>query len=200
MLSIEYINIRDYGIGKHKMVDDTPYGGGAGMLLRVDVIHKALEAARCKKISCKERVILLDAGGKTFTQKKAKELSSYDHLIFICGHYEGIDARIGNYIDEELSIGDYVLTGGELPTMVVIDAAARLIPGVLGKQESSMDESFQQGPTAKLLIEHPHYTRPAVYEGEKVPEVLVSGHHDKITNWRNEQKKKRTKKNRPDLL
>lgn len=199
LLSFEYIDIREFGIGKHKIVDDTPYGGGAGMLLRVDVVHKAIEKARCKT-SCKERIILLDAGGQTFSQKKAEHFATYDHLILICAHYEGVDERIKDYIDEELSIGDYVLTGGELPAMVVVDTVARLLPGVLGKEESSKYESFQQGEDEKIVLEHPHFTKPEVYNTVSVPPVLLSGHHANIQKWRKDQAQIRTKKNRPDLL
>lgn len=200
LLSIDFINIRDFGIGKHKIVDDTPYGGGVGMLLRVDVIDKAIQAARCNS-KCNERVILLDAGGETLTQQKAHTFTTFDHLILICGHYEGVDARISNFIDEEISIGDYVLTGGELPAMVITDTVARLLPGVLGKHESSYDESFQPDPLdSSLSVEYPQYTKPALYKGVTVPEVLVSGHHKHIAQWREQERKKRTKKNRPDLL
>jgi tRNA (guanine37-N1)-methyltransferase len=199
-ITIEFINIRDFGIGKHKMVDDTPYGGGAGMLMRVDVLDAAIQQAKCKK-NCKERVILLDATGATFTQKKANTLAEYDHLILICAHYEGVDERIRDFIDEEISIGDYVLTGGEIPAMVIIDAVARLIPGVLGKEESSMFESFQTYENQKQqLLEYPQYTKPAVYKNKEVPQILLSGHHANIQKWREEKSEKKTQKIRPDLL
>ncbi len=201
VIDISYINIREYGIGKHKIVDDTPYGGGAGMLLRVDVLDQAITAARCKDTACKERVILMDAGGDTFTQKKAHALALYDHLIVICAHYEGVDQRVRELIDEEISIGDYVLTGGELPAMVLADTVVRLIPGVLGKDESSQNESFQKtGQEDETLLEYPQYTKPAAYKNFTVPEILLSGHHKNIQAWRKEKAKKRTKEVRPDLL
>ncbi len=155
IVEISYINIRDFGIGKHKTVDDTPYGGGAGMLLRVDVIEQAISASRCHTPSCKERVILLDAGGTTFTQKKAEQLSSYNHLIFITAHYEGVDDRVRSFIDEEISIGDYVLTGGEIPTMVIVDTVARIIPNVLGKETFRQEESFPEGETGECFLNSP---------------------------------------------
>ncbi|MBP9719297.1 MAG: tRNA (guanosine(37)-N1)-methyltransferase TrmD [Candidatus Levybacteria bacterium] len=201
LLEIVSINIRDFGFGKHKLVDDTPYGGGVGMLMRVDVIDNAIQAARCKTDNCKERVILLDAGGKKFTQQKAADLSRYEHLILICPHYEGIDTRIHAFIDEELSIGDYVLTGGEIPAMVLTDTVVRLLPNVLGKDVSSHDESFQlRSNSEELLLEYPQYTKPAIYQNEKVPEILLSGHHQQIAAWKEKESKKRTIKNRPDLL
>ncbi len=202
IVEIDYRNIRDFGLGKQRMVDDTPYGGGAGMLLRVDVLDKAIQASQCKKNSCKERVILLDAGGKTFTQQKAALLANtYTHLIFICAHYEGVDDRIRTYIDEEISIGDYVITGGELPAMLITDAIVRLLPGVLGKDISSLDESFQStNEKSTGLLEYPQYTRPALYKGSAVPDILLSGHHKNITKWRKDASKNRTEKNRPDLL
>ena len=195
VLTVEYSNLRDFGIGKHKTVDDTPYGGGAGMLIKVDVIEKSIQASRCKDTSCKEWVILLDAGGKPFTQHQAEVLKTYDHLILIAAHYEGVDDRIRLFIDEELSIGDYVLTGGEIPTMVVVDTVVRLLPNVLGKEESSQNESFQ-----KKLLEYPQYTKPLVYKGHKVPDILLSGHHKNIDTWREKKSLDRTQKNRPDLL
>lgn len=198
LLEIEYSNIRDFGIGKHKIVDDTPYGGGAGMVMRVDVVYNALEKARCKT-ACNEQTILLDAGGRTFTQSVAKTFSTYDHLIFICGHYEGIDARIWEEVDSIISISDYVLTGGEIPTMVIIDSVVRLIPGVLGKNESHENESFSQTETQQTL-EHPHYTRPVAFSGKKVPDILLSGNHAEIAKWRDGESLKRTKTIRPDLL
>lgn len=200
LLDIHCINIRDYGVGKHRTVDDTPYGGGVGMLLRVDVVVAALEHARCKKRGCKERVILLDAGGKTFIQQYANDLTFFDHLIFICGHYEGFDARIFDFVDETISIGDYILTGGEIPAMVVVDTLARLLPGVLGKNESAKDESFQLQSSDTSFLEYPQYTKPALYKKRAVPRVLLSGHHKNIATWRKQESKKRTIANRPDLL
>lgn len=200
LLEITYVNIRDFGIGKHKLVDDTPYGGGAGMVMRVDVVEKAIAASRCKS-RCKERAILMDAGGETFSQDKAYIYTTYDHLILICAHYEGIDHRIRACIDEEISIGDYVLTGGEIPAMVITDAVSRLLPGVLGKDASSKEESFQLSEKeACTLLEYPQYTRPALYKKLSVPAVLLSGNHQDVAVWRKKERVARTQKNRPDLL
>ena len=193
-ITIDYINIREFGIGKHRIVDDTPYGG-VGMVMRVDVVDKAIRHTRCKEASCRERVILLDPQGATFHQSKAKQFIAHDHLLFVCGRYEGIDERIRMLVDEEISIGDYVLTGGEIPAMVIIDSVTRLLPGVLGKDASSESESFQLP-----LLEYPQYTKPAVYDKKKVPRVLLSGNHQKIAAWRTKQAIIRTKKRRPDLL
>lgn len=193
LVEINVINIRDSGIGKHKMVDDAPYGGGVGMVMRVDVVKKAIDSIRNNKKG--ERVILLDPKGAKFTQAKTKKLVGLSHLILVCGHYEGFDERIREFVDEELSIGDYVLTGGELPAMVVSDAIIRLIPGVLGKDKSSADESFE-----KNLLEYSQYTRPYEFQGKKVPKVLLSGNHKKIEEFRKDEALKRTKKQRPDLL
>lgn len=208
IVSIETINIRDFGLGKHRIVDDKPYGGGSGMLLRVDVVEKTIENTKCKT-KCKEKIILLGARGKQFNQKKAKSLTKYEHLILICGHYEGLDERIREYIDEELSIGDYVLTGGEIPAMVITDAVVRLLPNVLGKADSSTIESFQEiveeDPLTKQkrkykVLEYPQYTRPEEYKNKKVPKVLLSGNHEEIEKWRKKESTKLTQKIRPDLL
>jgi len=203
LIHITYTDIRQFGIGKHKMVDDTPYGGGAGMLLRVDVAEEAIIHTRCAQNSCKERVILLDATGQTFTQQIANTYATtYDHLILICPHYEGIDYRIYQYIDDAISLGDYVLTGGEIPAMVLTDAVVRLLPGALGKDESSTYESFQMfdKSTNSPLLEYPQYTKPTLYKGQEVPEILLSGHHKNISEWREAESILRTKKNRPDLF
>lgn len=206
LLSISYTNIRNFGIGKHKIVDDTPYGGGAGIIMRVDVIESAIVSSKLsskersvsslktKNSKLKERVILLDPQGKTFNQNKAKELSTYDHLIFVCGRYEGVDERVRDLVDEEISIGDYVLTGGEIPTMVIVDSISRLIPGVI-KQESTLHESF-----STPILEYPQYTRPPVFKGKKVPEIITTGDHKKISAWREDEARKKTQKKRPDLL
>lgn len=189
-VSFEIINLRDFGEGKHKVVDDRPYGGGAGMVLKADVLAKALAKAG------KGKVVLTSASGKPYKQKVAQKLSKLDHIIIVCGHYEGVDQRfIDKYIDEEVSIGDYVLTGGEIPAMVIIDSVTRLIPGVLEKPEAVENESFSDG-----LLEYPHYTRPEVFEGEKVPEVLLSGNHGEIAKWRKQKSLEKTKKVRPDLF
>lgn len=192
-IKFQLINLRDFGDGSHKSVDDRPYGGGAGMILRVDVLSKAIIATRHSQ---NEKTILMSASGNQFKQQKAQQLSKLDHLIIICGHYEGVDQRfIESYVDEEISIGDYVLTGGEIPAMVVVDAITRLLPGVLEKEEATVEESFNEG-----LLEYPHYTRPEEFEGEKVPKVLLSGDHKKIADWRNKKAIEKTKKIRPDLL
>lgn len=193
LLSISYVNLRDFSEDSYKTVDDHPYGGGHGMVLRVDVINRALQSI--KKMHPQARTILLDPQGKHYTQSIAKKLSTYTDLIFICAHYEGIDERIRSFVDEEISIGDYILTGGELPTMVLIDSIARLLPGTLKKSVATIDESFSENS-----LEYPHYTRPESYEGMSVPDVLLSGNHAKISVWRKEQSVLRTKIRRPDLL
>ena len=186
----ELINLRDFGEGKHKLVDDRPYGGGAGMVLRADILAAALSSLK------KGHVVLTSASGKPYNQTKAGNLSKLDHIIIICGHYEGVDQRfIDKYIDEEISIGDYVLTGGEIPAMVIVDSITRLIPGVLKKPEATTNESFTEN-----LLEGPQYTRPEEFEGEKVPEILLSGDHKKIEQWRQQKSLEKTKKIRPDLL
>jgi tRNA (guanine37-N1)-methyltransferase len=208
LIEINLINIRNFGIGKHKIVDDTPYGGGTGMILRPDVLHEAIQNTKLKinkKWKMKngkntEKVILLSASGKTYNQKKAKELAGIDHLILICGHYEGVDERIKNYIDEEISIGDYITTGGEIPSMLITDSITRLIPGVL-KPGVTDTESFSLNEAEhQTYLEYPHYTKPLEYNGLKVPEVLLTGNHKKIIEWRIQQAEEKTKKIRPDLL
>ena len=202
IVEIASVNIRDFGIGTHKMVDDTPYGGGVGMVLKVDVLHKAIEHAKktfheeAKNKTLKQLVVLTSASGKTFTQQIAKEYSKLDHLIIICGHYEGVDERISKYIDEEISIGDYVLTGGEIPAMVITDSVVRLLKGAITKGATE-DESFS-GQTQ--LLEYPHYTKPRSYEEQEVPEVLLNGNHQKIAQWRQQQALEKTKRVRPELL
>lgn len=201
ILSVQAVNIRDYSGNKHNRVDDYPYGGGAGMVMAAEPVVRCYEAI-LKKIRAKEqsdlrpRVIYLTPQGTTFTQSKAKELSKEETLILLCGHYEGIDERALELIATDyISIGDYVLTGGELPALVLIDAVARLVPGVLNNEASAEFESFQDN-----LLEYPQYTRPEEFEGKKVPEVLLSGHHAKIEEWRREQSILRTKERRPDLI
>lgn len=199
-VSITLRNIRDFGRGKHKTVDDTAYGGGIGMVLRVDVIHEAIEASLDKKLTRnRQRVVLLSARGEQYNQESSRRLSQYDNLIFICGHYEGIDERILTYIDEEISVGDFVVTGGELPAMLIVDSIVRLLPGVL-KEGATDQESFSLTEKKSSLLEYPHYTRPKEYQNKTVPEVLLSGNHKKISDWRHEQAKHVTKKRRPDLL
>lgn len=191
------INLRDFGIGKHKTVDDKPYGGGAGMVLKVDVMHEAIQKARRDNPSTK--VILLDPRGIPFTQEVAENLSKEKSITLICGHYEGYDERIRNYIDMEVSIGDFVLTGGEIPAMAIIDSVVRLIPGVLGKDDSFKNESFSEGNVGRIL-EHSHYTRPETYDGNSVPKELLSGNPKVIAEIRETQAKNVTQNNRPDLL
>ena len=192
LININLINIRDFSKDKHKKVDDTPYGGGAGMVIRPDVVYEAY-----KSISDIEnaKVIYMSPQGNILNQKKVEDLSKNKHLVILCGHYEGIDQRVlDKIVDEEISIGDYVLTGGEIPAMVLIDSVSRYVEGVLN-QESVKEESFSNG-----LLEYPQYTRPEIFEGEKVPEILLSGHHQNIEKWRNDKSLEITKNKRPDLL
>lgn len=192
LLSINAVNIRDYTTEKHGKVDDYPYGGGAGMLMQAQPVYDACMAVKGDKPT---RVIYMTPQGQTFTQEKAQELSKEEELIFLCGHYEGIDERVlEEVVTDYLSIGDYVLTGGELPAMVVIDAVSRLVPGVLNNKESAETESFENG-----LLEYPQYTRPVEFEGMRVPDILLSGHHGNVDAWRLEKSVERTKKYRPDL-
>lgn len=190
-IELNLINIRDFSKDKHKKVDDTPYGGGAGMVMKADVVYDAYEHIKDEKA----KVIFLSPQGKTLNQNKVKELATEEHIILLCGHYEGIDQRvIDEIVDEEISIGDYVLTGGELPAMVLIDSASRYVEGVLSK-DSIKEESFTNN-----LLEYPQYTRPEIFHGIKVPEVLLSGHHENIKKWREEQSLKNTLQKRPNLL
>lgn len=193
LVKYKLINLRDFGLGPRRMVDDTPYGGGAGMVLKPEPIFAAVEVA--KKTDPEAKVIVLTPSGKTFNQKTAESLVKFSGIILICGRYEGFDERILELADYQLSIGDYVLTGGELAAMVVVDSVVRLLPGVLGSEESAIDETFQKG-----LLEYPQYTRPAEFKGMKVPEVLQKGHHAEIDSWRKSESLKKTRKNRPDLL
>jgi tRNA (guanine37-N1)-methyltransferase len=206
LIEIKTHDLRKWAKDKRKTIDDRPFGGGVGMILMVEPIYKALKDI--KKLNPQEtkkrKIILLSPTGKVFNQKKAQELSKKDHLIFICGHYEGVDERVKEHlVDEEISIGDYVLTGGELPTMVVIDSIIRLIPGVLEKSDAASNESFSLITDHKSLtatLEYPQYTRPANFQGWKVPEVLLAGDHQKIITWREKKALELTKKRRPDLL
>jgi tRNA (guanine37-N1)-methyltransferase len=182
LLEIEFIDIREFGIGKHKIVDDKPYGGGVGMVIRADVIKNALDSVIDKNLKREEyKIILTSAKGETYKQAKAREYSTLKHLILICGHYEGIDERVMKFVDDEISIGNFVLTGGEIPAMVITDSVARLIKGVL-KDDATLLESFSED-----LLEHPQYTRPEDFEGLKVPEVLLSGNHQEISRWKKEK-------------
>lgn len=195
ILAVNIYNIRDFSENKHKKVDDYPFGGGAGMVMTPQPILSTYKHIIEENKLEKPRVIYLSPKGKTFTQDMAKSLSKEDNLIFLCGHYEGIDQRVIDMIvTDELSIGDYVLTGGELPALVMIDSISRLIPGVLNKSASYEDETFEGD-----LLEYPQYTRPREYEGHKVPDVILSGNHQKIDQWRKEESEKLTKERRPDL-
>ncbi|AZP96115.1 tRNA(m1G37)methyltransferase [Latilactobacillus curvatus] len=194
LIDLEVTDFRDFSVNKHNSVDDAPYGGGAGMLLRPQPIFEAMDQVNAKNPRHK-RVILLDPAGVTFNQKVAEEFAQEDHLVFICGHYEGYDERIRTLVTDEVSLGDFVVTGGELGAMVMIDAISRLVPGVLGNEQSAVTDSFSTG-----LLEHPQYTRPPEYRGLKVPEVLMKGNHKLINEWREKMSLKRTYERRPDLL
>ena len=194
-ISLEAVNIRDFAENKHNRVDDYPYGGGAGMVMQAGPVCKAFESV-AGSMEKKPRVIYLTPQGSVFTQAMAKELAGEEELVFLCGHYEGIDERVlEEIVTDPVSIGDYVLTGGELPAMVMIDAISRLVPGVLSNEESAQFESFQDN-----LLEYPQYTRPAVWREKEVPPILLSGHHQNVEKWRREQSVIRTAKRRPDLL
>jgi len=193
LLEIHLTNIRDYAEGRHKKVDDTPFGGGPGMVMMVPPVARCLAAVR-EMDRRRGAVILLTPQGRPFGQQTSRRLAQRERLILLCGHYEGVDERIRTLVDEEISVGDYVLTGGELPAMVVTDAVSRLLPGVLGDEQSPHDESFSEG-----LLEYPQYTRPREYQGMAVPEVLLSGNHAEIERWRRERSLMRTRQRRPDL-
>lgn len=191
LLDINTVNIRDFAPEPHRQADDYPFGGGDGMVMKADVLAEAINSVKTDN----SWLVYLSPQGRVFNQEKAGELALRPHLIMLCGHYEGIDARVLTMVDEEISIGDYVLTGGEMPAMILVDAISRLIPGVLGGEQSAQDESFTDG-----LLEYPHYTRPREYEGQEVPEVLLSGHHENIRLWRKQQSLLATLLRRPDLL
>lgn len=199
ILDVRLTNIRDFATDKHRQVDDAPYGGGPGMVMKPEPVFAAVEAviarARQEGAAGPPHVILLDPQGSVFTQARAWELAEKEHLVLICGHYEGVDERVRTLADEELSIGDFILTGGELPAMVVIDAVCRLLPGAIGEAESARQESFEG-----FVLDHPHYTRPAEFRGMAVPEVLLGGHHEEIRRWRRKEALRRTMRRRPDLL
>ena len=204
LLDLKAVNLRSFGLTERQIVDGRPYGGGVGMVLRADVLCKAIKTASSRIKDKGLRIILLTPQGKPFTQKEAQRLSKYDNLIFVCGRYEGFDERVRQFVDEEISIGDYVLMGGELPALVISEAVMRLRPGVLGKDESVDKESFSEA-----MLEYPQYTKPETLEIRnkklgnrkyKVPKVLLTGHHKNIEEWRKEEAVKRTKKRRPDLL
>ncbi len=191
LLSLKIIDIRDYTLDKHKTADDTPYGGGPGMVMKLEPIQKAVSSKR----KAKSRIILMCPTGQLLTQEKVKVLAKHEHLIIICGHYEGVDERIRKMVDEEISIGDYVLTGGEIPAMVLVDAVARQIPGMVKEEESVKRDSFYEG-----ILDYPSYTKPEDFEGQKVPKVLLSGHHAEIERWRRKEALKQTLQRRPELL
>ena len=192
LIRVRCLNIRDWAADKHHVTDEPPYGGGPGMVMKPEPIFAAVEAVRTER----SHVILMAPGGRRFTQEIARELSGKEHLIFICGHYEGIDHRVSEHLaDDELSIGDYVLTNGAIAAVVVVDAVTRLIPGVLGEGESALEESFSSN-----LLEYPQYTRPSDFRGWKVPDVLLSGNHRAIRDWREAQSRLKTRERRPDLL
>lgn len=192
-VAFRVINLRDFTTDRHQVTDDRPFGGGPGMVLKIEPLAAAIRAARAEDPAA--HVVFLSPQGPLFSQEKARELAGRPHLLLICGHYEGVDDRLRYYIDEEVSIGDYILTGGEIPALVLADAVTRLLPGVLGGEGAVEEESFQTG-----LLEYPHYTRPRVFEGHEVPETLLSGDHGRIARWRREQALRRTSRLRPDLL
>ncbi len=188
LAQINLLDIRDFGIGKHRTVDDKPYGGGVGMVIRVDVLHKAINHALDKRLARNEqKVILLSPSGKTYSQKMARSYSKLKHLVIVCGHYEGIDDRVLSFVDEEVSVGEFVLTGGEIPAMIIVDSVTRLIKGVL-KDNATKLESFSNGS----VLEHPQYTRPAKFGKLHVPALLISGDHAKISEWKKKQSLKKT--------
>jgi tRNA (guanine37-N1)-methyltransferase len=194
LIEIQVHDIRHYAQDRHRMTDDAPYGGGGGMVMKVEPIDRALQAVAPDRNQA--LVVLLTPQGETFRQKIAEELAAYSRIVLICGHYEGLDERVrAQLVDREISIGDYVLTGGELPAMIIVDAVARLVPGVLGNADSAATDSFSTG-----LLEYPQYTRPAEYGNWKVPDVLISGHHREIDQWRRRESLRRTLARRPDLL
>ena len=195
ILSLETVNIRDFSVNKHQRVDDYPYGGGAGMVMQAEPVYLAYESV-AKKLTKKPRVLYMSPQGKVFHQRMAEELAREEELVFLCGHYEGIDERVlEEIVTDEVSIGDYVLTGGELPALVMMDAISRLLEGVLHNEESAEFDSFSDN-----LLEYPQYSRPQNWRGEEVPEILLSGHHLNVEKWRREQSLLRTRKRRPDLL
>jgi tRNA (guanine37-N1)-methyltransferase len=202
ILDIKVTDVRLFSKDKHKKVDDKPFGGGVGMVLKPQPLYDAIKSTGVKKKNnlyknpyTKPYVIYMSPQGKTLNNEIVKNLSKFKHLVLICGHYEGIDERIMNYVDEEISIGDYVLTGGEIPAMVLVDSVARMLPGVVKEESSVTNDSFYNG-----LLDYPHYTRPIVFRGHKVPDVLLSGDHKKIEEWRKKEAYRRTKERRPDLV
>lgn len=200
LLEIQFVNIRDFGIGRHQVVDDRPYGGGVGMVMKVDIIDQAIQATRDANLSKdEEKVILLDPRGKTFNQKVAQSYSKLKHLILFCAHYEGVDERVRSLVDETISLGDFVVTGGEIPAMLITDAVGRLVPGVL-KPDATAHESFRTDEKGNTLLEEPQYTTPREYKGMAVPDILLSGNHQKQAQWKEQKAVELTQKERPDLL
>ncbi len=197
ILTVSYVQLRQFATDAYGSVDDHPYGGGHGMVLRVDIVDKALEYSTNQLPSITPYKILLDASGAPYKQKMASELTLHQHIILLCGHYEGVDARVFSLVDSVISIGDYILTGGEIPAMVLIDSIGRLLPGTLSKEIATIDESFSTDPN---LLEYPQYTRPNTYNAMEVPEIVLSGNHKKIADWRKTKAIEKTKKYRPDLL
>jgi len=190
LVEIKFHRLRDYATDKHKTVDDTPYGGGKGMVFKVDVVDRAILNLKSKISKAKNcRTILLSPQGQKFNQDKARELTKYDNIILVCGRYEGFDERVRDLVDQEISIGDFVLTGGEIPAMAIVDAVSRLVPAVLAEKSAENESFMSKDEKGNYLLEYPQYTRPIEYKGEKVPEVLMSGNHAKIEKWRQEQMK-----------
>lgn len=201
LIAIELVNIRDFGLGRHKVVDDTPYGGGKGMVMRVDVLYEAIQHTRDKSLSpAEEKVVLLDARGEVFKQATAVKYSTVKHLILLCGHYEGVDERIRQYIDETISIGDFILTGGEIPAMLVTDSVTRLISGVLTDEATALESFSNDEISGEQHLEYPQYTRPQEFHEHIVPQVLLSGNHAAIAAWRKNMAEEITKTYRPDLI
>lgn len=203
LVTFTLVNIRDFAVDKRGTVDKKPYGGGTGMIMRVDVLDRAITHAKSLDNSGQTIVILLDPKGTPYTQNKASMLSRANHVVLVCGHYEGVDARVSAYVDETISIGDYVLTGGEMPAMVLVDSIVRLIPGALVKPGATTEESFSyphDNPDVQKVLEYPHYTAPREYKGLKVPDVLLSGNHAKIHQWRVQQSYETSVRLRPDLI
>ena len=198
ILTVRVHDIRDFALGKHRVVDDYPFGGGPGMVMKPEPIAAAIERAllcRQSRVGGESRVVLTTPAGRPFTQGLARDYAGCEHLVILCGHYEGIDERVSTLVSDEVSVGDYVLTGGEIPAMVIVDATARLLPGALGDATSAAGDSFWDG-----LLDYPHYTRPRQWRGLEVPEVLVSGDHERIRRWRRERSLERTRRRRPELL
>lgn len=195
ILTVETTDFRKFTYDKHHQADDTPFGGGSGMVLKPEPVFRAVESVLANNALPKRRIIMLDPAGEVFTQDKAKKLAEFEQIILLCGHYEGFDARVATLADEFISVGDYVLTGGELPAMILLDATARMIPGVLGAADSALTDSFYEG-----LLGYPQYTKPRNFNGLEVPEVLLSGHHANIRRWRRREALRRTRERRPELL